>query len=49
MKLEFSQQIFEKSYHFHQNPYSGSQVVPRGHTDEHDEANCRFSQFCERA
>ena len=28
---------------------SGSRVVPCGQTDRHDEANCRFPQFCERA
>ena len=32
--------FFEKfSYSkFHENPSSGSRVVPRGHTDRHDEA-----------
>jgi len=30
-------------------PSSGSRVVPCGRTDRHDEANSRFSQFCERA
>ena len=34
---------------FHQNPSSGSQAVPCGQTDGRDEANSRFSQFCERA
>ena len=33
---------------FHQNPSSGSQVVPCGRTDGHDEANSHFSQFCEK-
>ena len=35
MKLEFSWQIFEISSNitFHQNPSSGSRVVPFGHTD----------------
>ena len=35
MKLEFSQQIFEKSSNikFHENPSSGSRVVPCGRTD----------------
>jgi hypothetical protein len=51
MKLEFSQQIFEKSSNnkFHQYPSSESRVVPCGWTDRYDEANSRFSQFCERA
>jgi len=35
MKLEFSQQIFEKysDIKFHKNPSSGSRVVPCGQTD----------------
>jgi hypothetical protein len=35
MKLEFSRQIFEKvaNVKFHQNPSSGSRVVPCGYTD----------------
>ena len=35
MKYEFSQQIFEKSSNiiFHENPSSGSWVVPFGRTD----------------
>jgi len=36
---------------FHENPSSGSRVVPCGQTDEQrrDEVNSRFSQFCERS
>jgi len=36
MKLEFSQQIFEKSSNikFHENPPIGSQVVPCKQTDK---------------
>ena len=51
MKLKFSRQIFEKSLNtkFNQNLSSGSGVVPWGKTDEHQEANSRFSQFCELA
>jgi len=30
------------------NPPSGSRIVQGGQTDRHDEANGRFSQFCER-
>ena len=57
MKNEFSRQIFEKSSNikFHENPSSGSPVVPfshaEGHTqadgraDRHVEANSRFPQF----
>ena len=50
MKLEFSRQIFEKysNANFHGNPISGSQAVPCGQTEGHDEANSRFSQFYEK-
>jgi hypothetical protein len=47
---------FSKKYSnikFHENPSIESWVVPWGQifrgTDRHDEANGRFSQFCERA
>jgi len=49
MKYEFSGNIFEKylNIKFHENPSSGSLVVPcgrtDGRTDRHDEANYRFS------
>jgi len=35
MKLEFSQQIFEKCWNikFHENPSSGCRVAPCGKTD----------------
>jgi len=35
MKLEFSEQILEKysNIKFHENPHSGSRVVPYGQTD----------------
>ena len=35
MKLEFSRQIFEKysNIKFHENPSSGSRVIPSGRTD----------------
>jgi hypothetical protein len=48
MKLQFSEQILEKYSHvkFHENPSSGSQLVPHGRTDRHEEANSRRSQFC---
>jgi hypothetical protein len=50
----FSADFFKYSHNeFHENPSSGSQVVPCGQTDGqrdgHDEADNRFSQFCERA
>jgi len=50
MKLEFYRHIVEKSSNikFHENPSSGSRVVPCRRTDRHDEANIRSSQFCER-
>jgi hypothetical protein len=54
MKLEFSQQIFEKSnIKFHENLSSGSRVVPSGRMDgqtkRHDKADSRFLQYSERA
>jgi len=51
MKFEFSLQICEKysNLKFHENPSSDSRYVPCGQTDRHDEANSRFSQFCESA
>jgi hypothetical protein len=54
MKLKFSRKFFEKysNTKFHENPYSGSQVVQcgqtDGQTDRHLETNSRFSQFFER-
>ena len=35
MKFTFSQQVFEKysKIKFHENPFSGSRVAPRGQTD----------------
>jgi hypothetical protein len=35
MKLEFSRQIFDKylNIKFHENPSSGSRVIPFGRTD----------------
>ena len=59
MKIEFPRQILEKfsDIKFHENPFSGSRVVPCGWTDtltdgstdrltdREDEPNSRFSQF----
>ena len=44
MKLEFSQQLFEKysNIKLHENPSSGSRVVPCGRTDGHDELIIAF-------
>jgi hypothetical protein len=50
MKLEFSRQIFENysNIKFHENPPMGAELFHAdGRTDRHDEANIRFSQFCE--
>ena len=53
--LGFSRQILEKftKINFHENPSIGTRVVLCERTDEQmdkrDEANSRFSQFCERA
>jgi hypothetical protein len=55
MKLEFSQQIFEKylEYQISLNPFSGRKVFlcrqTDGWTDRHAESNSRFSRFCEGA
>jgi hypothetical protein len=51
IKLIASRQIFLEytNIKFHENPSSGSRVVPCGRTDVHDETNSHFSQFCERA
>jgi len=48
MNLDSSPQIFEKysNVKFHENPSTGSPVVPCGRTDRHED-NSRFSQFCE--
>jgi hypothetical protein len=54
-KVEFYQQFFEKysSIKFHENLSSVSRVVPCGLTDgrteRYEEANSRFSRFCEGA
>ena len=40
---------FQKVLKFHENPFSGSRVVPCGQMDRHDEANSGFSQFREQA
>jgi hypothetical protein len=56
MQLEFSRQIYEKSssVKLHEYKSSGSRAVPCGRTRQtdrrtiHDEANSRFSQFCEK-
>jgi len=43
-KLEFSVHIFEEysNIKFHENPSSGSRVVPCGQTDRRDEAKSLF-------
>jgi hypothetical protein len=52
MKLEFSQQKIEKkiqlSYIMKIRPVR-SELFHVGQTDRHEDANSRFSQFCERA
>jgi len=50
MTFEFPQHVFEKypAIKFYENPSSGKRVVPFGRADRHDDANSRFSQFCER-
>ena len=48
IKHEYSRQTFERysNAKFNDNQSSGRQVVLCGHTDRHDEAKIRFSQFC---
>ena len=58
-ELEFSRRIFEKysNMKFHENPSSGSRVVPRRstdiqkdrQTDRHNANNSRFSQLFDHA
>ena len=48
IKFEFSLQVFEKySIKFHENPPSGSWIVPCGQTDRHEANSCSL-QFYER-
>ena len=52
MKLGTSSTDFRKEnsdVNFHENPHSGSRVVPLGLTDRHDEASSLLMQFSERA
>ena len=51
MKLELSPHFFAKyrNIKFHENPSSGSRAVPWWQAEGHDEANNRFSKFCECA
>ena len=50
--VEFPRQIFEKHccMKFHEHPCSGTEFLRAdGRTDRHDEANNRFSEFCNHA
>ena len=51
MKFDLSRQIFKKypNIKFHENPFTGSPVVPRGEMGRHDEAKSYSLQFCEHA
>jgi len=53
MKLEYSPYICgkykKKSYFVKIRPVGAELFHADGRTDGHDEANSRFSQFCERA
>ena len=52
MKFEFSQHIFERRSNIKYQkirPVRAELFHPTGRMDRHDEAKCRFSQFCERA
>ena len=51
VELKYSRQIFEQTFNtkFHENPPSGSRVVPfgrtNGRTDKRDEANSKKKSF----
>jgi hypothetical protein len=53
MKLEFSRQILEKMLKYINfmkiRPVGAELFHVNRPTDRHDEANCRFSLFCERS
>ena len=53
MKLEISRQIFEEKAQISSfikiRPVGAELFHADGRRDKHDEANSRFSQFCERA
>jgi len=47
MNLEFSKQIFKNTHiKFHENPFSGSRVVPRVQTDRHTDMTELIASFC---
>jgi len=50
LNIEFTRRIFVKysDNKFRESPFSVSGVVPCGRMDRRDEANGRFSKFCER-
>ena len=49
MEVEFMPSSFKCDTKFNWSPSSRNRVIPCGLTDGHDNANSRFSQFCERA
>jgi hypothetical protein len=53
IKITWNVSTDKHSNIFHENPFNGRRDVPFGQTgkrtDRHDEANSRFSQFCEPA
>jgi len=50
LNIEFTRRISVKKSDtkFRESPFSVSGVVPCEQMDRHDEANSRFSKFCER-
>jgi len=53
MKIEFSRQIFKQfsNIKFHENPFSGSRVVPSGRTDGRTDMKklvVAFRKLCEK-
>jgi hypothetical protein len=49
MKLEFALQIFEKIFKYQISRKYAQWEQQLFHADRRDEANSRYSQFCERA
>jgi hypothetical protein len=49
IKRKLYQHIFEKFSYQNLRKYVQPDLSYSLRTDGHDEANCRFSQFCERA
>jgi hypothetical protein len=47
--VNFLDRFSKNTFKFHENPSSGSRVVPCGQTDRYEEDNTYLSQYCESA